>query len=314
MNAKALWCVGTNQAELRSASLGEGVLVESVFSGISRGTEKLVFEGRVPRSEFERMRTVGQEGEFSFPVKYGYCSVVKVIEGEHAGEYAFVLHPHQDYFRVNSERLYLLPDGLDPKRAVLAANMETALNIVWDSGVGAGDRIAVVGAGVVGLLVGYLISKLPGTEITMIDTNSSKAPIAKKLGLLLASKDNAPTDCDVVIDCSGEPAGLTSAIEMAGYEARVILASWHGDKTTSLNLGGPFHSKRLSLISSQVAGIAANKKPRWDHNRRMSKALELLADSALDALISGETSFDNIAAEYQAILNNPETLCHRISY
>jgi threonine dehydrogenase-like Zn-dependent dehydrogenase len=314
MNSTALWCTGSGQAELRDALLGEGVLVENLFSGISRGTEKLVFDGLVPKSEADRMRCFGQEGDFSFPVKFGYCSVGRVLEGELSGRNVFVLHPHQKQFRAPFEQLHVLPDGLSPEKAILAANMETALNISWDSQASAGDKIAVIGAGVIGLLAGYLLAKIPGSEVTVIDKNSNRAAIAKQLGLKFTNPEAAPVDCDVVIHTSASSDGLALAIDIAGFEAKIIEASWYGDREVVLSLGGAFHSQRLSLISSQVGSLPQTKKPRWDHNRRMTKALELLLDPELEVLISGESKFEDIATEYGGILHDPETLCHRIRY
>lgn len=314
MNSTALWCTGSGQTELRDALLGEGVLVENLFSGISRGTEKLVFDGLVPESEADRMRCFGQEGDFSFPVKFGYCSVGRVLEGELSGRNVFVLHPHQKQFRAPFEQLHALPDGLSPEKAILAANMETALNITWDSHANAGDKIAVIGAGVIGLLAGYLLAKIPGSDVTVIDKNSNRAAIAKQLGLKFTNPEVAPVGCDVVIHTSASSDGLALAIDIAGFEAKIIEASWYGDQDVVLSLGGAFHSQRLSLISSQVGSLPQAKKPRWDHKRRMTKALELLLDPELDVLISGESKFEDIATEYGGILHDPETLCHRIRY
>lgn len=312
MKPLALWCTGSNSAELRSAQLGEGTLIKTLFSGISRGTERLVFEGRVPVSENERMATPGQEGEFSFPVKYGYCAVGQVLEGEHAGREVFSLHPHQNSFR--SQVLHLLPAGLPAERAVLAANMETALNILWDSGASAGDRIGIIGAGVIGALVGYLAARLPGTEVTLIDLNSKRAGLAKTLGCDFATPDGAPAGCDVVIHTSASGEGLQLALTIAGQEARIVEASWFGTEDVHINLGGPFHSGRLQITASQVGKLPSAKLPRWDSSRRMQVALKLLADPTLDVLISGESRFEEVAETYGAILNDPDTLCHRIRY
>ncbi|MDR9363608.1 MAG: zinc-binding alcohol dehydrogenase [Microbacteriaceae bacterium] len=314
MDTLALWCIGDSKAELRQASVGEGVLVENVYSGISRGTERLVFEGQVPKSEFERMRCFGQQGDFSFPIKFGYCSVVKVLEGELAGKHAFTLYPHQQKFRTTTEKLHLLPDEVPAERAVLAANMETALNVTWDSQVSAGDKVVVIGAGVLGLLVGFLLAKMPATDVTVIDKNKNRASLAKKLQLKFADTENSPNDCDVVINTSASSAGLSQAIEIAGNQAKIIEASWYGTEEVSLPLGGAFHSRRLSLISSQVGQIPENKIARWDYQRRMSTALGLLNDPVLDVLISGESKFENLDQQYSEILHNPETLCHRVRY
>lgn len=314
LKSRALWSVGSNAAELRDGELGEGVLVETLFSGISRGTEKLVFEGRVPIGEQTRMRALAQEGDFSFPVKFGYCAVGKVLEGELSGREVFALHPHQDKFRMSENMLNLLPDGLPAERAILAANMETALNILWDSGASAGDRIAVIGVGVVGALIGNLAAQMPGSDVTLIDLNPARADLAKKLGCKFATPDSAPRECDVVINTSASEAGVSLALEIAGQEATIVEASWFGSGLVSIPLGGAFHSRRLRLVSSQVGSIPSHRVPRWNHRRRMSMALDLLQDSQLDVLISGESNFEDLPADYAAVLNNPDTLCHRIRY
>ena len=314
MNAMALWCTSEETAELRPGIEGDGVLVDTVFSGISRGTESLVFRGHIPPSEATRMRGPEQEGDFPFPVKYGYSAVGRVREGSLNGQLVFALHPHQDHFRLPEANLHPLPEDVPPERAVLAANMETALNILWDSQASAGDRIAVVGAGVVGSLVAYLAARLPGGDVTVVDSNSSRQRIADEFSCNFAGPEDAPEECDVVIHTSGTEAGLVSSLIMAGQEATVVEASWHGDRMVSLPLGADFHSKRLRLQSSQVGSIPPTRAARWDYSRRLSAALGLLADSRLDVLISGETEFAKLPAEYGTILSSPDTLCHRVRY
>lgn len=315
MTARALWCTGPGEARIRPACMGEGVLVEALYSAISRGTEGLVLHGHVPRSEHDRMRGPGMEGDFDFPVKYGYCSVGRVMEGALAGRLVFALFPHQTQYRLPETSLTLLPDGLPAGRAILAANMETALNIVWDSGASAGDRIAVIGAGVVGLLTGSLLAQLPGAEVTLVDVSPARAEIADALGVPCVLPEAAPENCDVVIHTSATEPGLATALASAGLNARVIEASWHGTRPVTVALGAGFHSLRLQLISSQVGHLPAARTPRWDHARRMAKALTLLRDDArLDRLISGETAFDALPDAYARILRAPDTLCHRIRY
>lgn len=314
MTSPALWFVAPRQAALRAGAEGTGVLVETLFSGISRGTERLVFEGRVPEAEAERMRAPLQEGAFPFPVKYGYAAVGRALEGTHAGRAVFALHPHQARFRCVEEMLSPLPGDLPPERAVLGANMETALNVLWDSGAGIGDRIAVIGAGTVGALAGYLASRLPGAEVTLVDVNPDRATLAATLGCAFAPPGRAPTECDVVIHATATPEGLASALACAGPEATVIEASWHGAGTTAVPLGGAYHSRRLCLKSSQVGHLPPARTPRWSHARRLAKALDLLRDPALDALITGETAFAALPDRYGEILADPATLCHRIYY
>lgn len=318
--ATSLWFEAKARCAVRTELLlprqdGE-LTVRALFSGISRGTEALVFNGLVPESEFERMRAPYQDGDMPFPVKYGYAAVGIVEDGpaEILGRAVFALHPHQDRFRIRADDARLLPEGLPAERAVLAANMETALNIVWDAGIMPGDRVAVYGAGVVGLLTAYIASHIAGTDTVVCDTSPARRPVAEALGLNFCAPADVPQNCDVLINASASPAALESALDHAGFEARIVEASWYGEKRAEIPLGRAFHARRLSIISSQVGAIAANRRARWDYTRRMSKALELLCDDRLDALISGETPFSSIADAYPGVLASPDTLCHRIRY
>jgi threonine dehydrogenase-like Zn-dependent dehydrogenase len=291
------------------------MLVRTLFSGISRGTETLVFTGKVPSSEYDRMRGPHMAGDFPFPVKYGYAAVGRVEEGPAPllGQPVFCLHPHQDRFLVDEGMVAVLPDGLPPERAVLAANMETALNIVWDAGILPGDRIAVFGAGVVGALVAFLASRIIGTEVILLDIDPSRAGLASALEIVFAETEPSGL-FDVLINASGSADALVTAVAHADQEARIVEASWYGDKVAPLPLGGAFHARRLSIVSSQVGSVPPARRARWSYARRMKKALDLLLDDRLDALISGETAFADLADAYPGILSDPGTLCHRIRY
>ena len=306
--ARALWYAKKGVAELRSAELpppqpGEA-RVRALFSGISRGTERLVFNGAIGQGEWERMRCPLQEGAFPFPVKYGYCATGVVEEGPARllGREVFCLHPHQDYFNAPVEALTPIPKGVPARRATLAANMQTALNALWDSGAGPGDRILVVGAGVVGLLVASLAAQLPGAEVTAIDPEGGREPIVKALGAEYARPEDAPGDADVVFHTSATSAGLDAAIKCAGFEGTIVEMSWYGDKPVSVSLGGAFHSRRLRLVSSQVGAVAPSRRPRWDHRRRSEAALRLLAPPALDALVAEAIAFEDAPRELPRIL------------
>ena len=290
------------------------VAVEALASGISRGTEALVFRGAVPASEAERMRCPFQAGAFPWPVKYGYAMVGRAVSGPLAGREVFALHPHQDRFLLPAAALVPLPEGLPAARAVLAPNMETALNIVWDAGAAPGDRIAVVGAGVVGALAAWLCARLPGAEVTLIDLNPDRAALAGALGCRFALPGDAPTGCDLAIHASASAAGLATALACLGPEATLVEASWYGDAAVPLALGGAFHSQRLRIIASQVGSLPPARRPRWSHRRRLDLALRLLAAPVLDSLVSGETAFADLPGRYGAILDDPATLCHRIRY
>lgn len=298
--ARALWYVARGRAELRPVDLaapadGE-VLVKTLWSAISRGTERLVFEGRISEPESERMRAPMQEGDFPFPVKYGYCAVGIVEEGPAPliGRAVFGLHPHQDRFVARADALVPVPEGVPPRRAVLAANMETALNALWDSGAGPGDRIVVVGAGVIGLLIAALAARLPGAAVTLVDIEPSRRALAHALGCAFRKPLDAPGEADIVFHASATAPGLACALACAGQEAVVVEASWYGDAVVTAPLGLDFHSRRLKLVSSQVGQVAPSRRPRWTHRRRLETALTLLADPRLDALITDEVAFETL--------------------
>ncbi len=293
------------------------VLVRALHSGVSRGTELLVYRGEVPASEFTRMRAPFQQGDFPAPVKYGYASVGVVLQGPAAlqGRPVFCLHPHQTLYAVPADAVHLLPDGVPPARAVLAANLETAVNALWDAAPRIGDRIAVVGAGVIGLLVGWLAARLPGCVVEVIDVQPARAAVAAALGVAFATPETAQRDADLVLHASGQPEGLVTALELAAFEARVIELSWYGRRAVSLPLGEAFHARRLQLRSSQVGQIAAAQRSRWSYRRRMALALSLLADPALDALITDSAPFAELPAVLARLAAGArETLCHRIDY
>ncbi len=320
-SARAFWTIGAGQGRIVTAEVpsvqGEGVLVRALFSGVSRGTEALVFRGEVPPSEHAAMRAPFQEGDFPFPVKYGYASVGRVEEGpaDLVGKAVFCLHPHQDLYRVPADAVTPLPDGVPPGRAVLAANMETAVNGVWDAAPGPGDRIVVVGAGVVGLLAAWLCRHTAGARVTAVDVNPAREPVARALGLDFATDAPADASADLVIHASGTAAGLRSALAAAGLEATVVELSWYGAGEVGLPLGQGFHSRRLTLKSSQVGRVPPSRAPRWDTRRRMALALALLREPALDALVSGESAFEDLPAVMATLARDPgDTLCHRIRY
>jgi threonine dehydrogenase-like Zn-dependent dehydrogenase len=316
MRAQALWYTAAGRTELRDEDIAApetgDVLVRARFGAISRGTEALVFAGRVPASEYERMRGPHMGGQFPFPVKYGYAVVGQV---ENTDRSVFALHPHQTRFTLPATALVDIPARVPPARAVLAANMETALNAVWDGAPGPADRIAVVGGGVVGALVAYLCARLPGTQVTLVDVDRSRESVANKLGAAFVVPQDAPRDCDLVFHASGNGAGLTTALTLAGQEARIIELSWYGTDEVSLPLGGAFHSRRLSLISSQVGHVAPSHRARWPHARRLAAALDLLADERLDALLAPPIKFAELPSQLPRILApGSGILCQPIDY
>ncbi len=252
--------------------------MRAVASGVSRGTESLVFSGQVPASQYRVMRCPFQEGEFPAPVKYGYAMTGVIEEGPPSleGRRVFCLHPHEDCFVVPEEAVLLVPDKVPDHRAVLAANMETALNAMWDAAPRLCDHIAVVGAGVVGCLAASLAAKLPGAQVELIDIDPRRAPLAESLSCRFASPERASADADIVIHASGSEAGLATALRLAGFEATVLELSWYGNRSIAAPLGEAFHSRRLTLRSSQVGHVAASRRARRNRHERLAAALELL--------------------------------------
>ena len=322
--SRQFWISAPGHGEIVRADLeprrNDDVLVRTVYSAISRGTESLVFRGEVPPSQYEAMRAPFQEGEFPGPVKYGYTSVGRVEEGPDStphdltGRLVFCLYPHQDLYCVPAAAVTPVPDAVPAERAVLAASMETAVNVLWDARPAAGDRIFVIGAGVVGLLVAWLCRQIPGACVTVVDTNPARESTARELGVPFLAAPPADANADLVVHASGQPEGLTSALALAGIEATIVEASWYGVRRVSVPLGEAFHSRRLTIKSSQVGRVAPERASRWNPRRRMKLALELLRDSRLDALITGESPFDDLPAVLAAVRRDPAVLCHRIRY
>jgi 2-desacetyl-2-hydroxyethyl bacteriochlorophyllide A dehydrogenase len=321
-HARAFWTLAPGRGAIEEESLPapgpDELLVETLYSGISRGSEALVFNGQVPPSQYEAMRAPFQAGDFPGPVKYGYASVGRIVAGPDAriGETVFCLHPHQDRFIVPGMAALPVPDGVPAARAVLAANMETAVNATWDTPPRTGDRIAVFGAGVVGGLIACLAAQTAGTRVTLIDPDPERAALAAALGVeFRAPGEREPAAHDLVFEASGAADALREALETAGNESTIAVVSWFGDRDVALPLGEAFHSRRLTLRSSQVGQVAPERAARWPHARRLALALELLADPALDALISAESDFDDLPATLTRLANEPSgVLCHRVRY
>jgi hypothetical protein len=326
--AQALWYVGAGRAEVREEKLGPlapgMVRVRALHGALSRGTEALILAGRVPESEFQRMRGPFMGGAFPFPVKYGYATVGRVEAGplQLGGQAVFALHPHQNLFDVPADAVVPLPDNVPPTRAVLAANMETALNAMWDAGVGSEQdtgtlaRIAIVGAGVVGSLVGFVINTLvPRVEVTLVDVDPSRAEIANAFGVNFATPGTAPTDCDLVVHASATAAGLATALTLAGDEATVLELSWYGAGDVPVPLGGAFHSRRLRLVSSQVGKVAPSHRKNWPPRARLELALALTAKPELEVLMAPAVAFHDLPARLPQILApGSGILCQRIDY
>ncbi|MFJ4002015.1 zinc-binding alcohol dehydrogenase [Streptomyces sp. NPDC090023] len=319
--ARAFWLSSPGHGELRDVTLPEPaedeVLVRARYSGVSRGTETLVFRGGVPASQHDVMRAPFQEGDFPAPVKYGYLSVGVVERGpdELIGRTVFCLHPHQSRYVVPVSAVTVVPEQVPAARAVLAGTVETAVNALWDAAPQLGDRISVVGGGMIGCSVAALLARFPGIRLQLVDADPARAETAKALGVDFATPDEATGERDLVIHASATEPGLTRALELLAPEGTVVELSWYGDRRITLPLGEAFHSRRLTLRGSQVGTVSPAARPGRGYAERMTLALELLADPALDALITGESGFDELP-ELMPRLTRGEipALCHRIRY
>jgi len=315
VTAQALWYVGPGRAHIQDEVLGAvapgKVRIRARHGAISRGTESLVAAGRVPPSEHQRMRAPFMAGTFPFPVKYGYATVGTL----QSGQTVFALHPHQTVFDVPADAAVPVPATVPASRAVLAANMETALNAVWDAGPGPFGKVVVVGAGVVGALTGFLCRILAAADVTLVDINPARARVAAALGLPFALPDRAPDECDLVFHASASSAGLATALGLARDEATIIELSWYGDTPVSVPLGGAFHSRRLKLIASQVGKVAPSHRREWTHRRRLEHAIGLLADDRLDVLLEPAIPFADLPERLPSVLApGSSTLCQAIDY
>ncbi|MFG2008835.1 zinc-binding alcohol dehydrogenase [Micromonospora sp. NPDC048868] len=319
--ARAFWLRTPGEGEIRSAPLADPgpdeVLVRSRYSGVSRGTETLVFAGRVPADQHAAMRAPFQEGDFPAPVKYGYLNVGVVERGpdELRGRTVFCLHPHQTAYVVPAGAVVPVPDAVPPARAVLAGTVETAVNALWDAAPLVGDRVSVVGGGMVGCCVAALLARFPGVRVELVDTDPARATVAAALGVGFAPPEEAASGRDLVVHASATAAGLQRSLELLRPEGTVVELSWYGDRTVALALGGAFHSGRLSVRGSQVGAVAPARRGSRSFADRLGLALELLADPAFDALLTGESRFaelPDVLARLTA--GSLPALCHLITY
>jgi threonine dehydrogenase-like Zn-dependent dehydrogenase len=322
---RAFWLVEPGRGEIRPVRLPEPgpdeVLVRTLYSGVSRGTETLVFRGEVPASQWDAMRAPHQEGDFPAPVKYGYLNVGVVEQGpaDLVGRTVFCLHPHQTAYVVPATAVVVVPDDVPPERAVLAGTVETAVNALWDAAPLVGDRVAVVGAGMVGCSVALLVGRFPGVEVTLVDVDPTRADVAHSLGVGFARPDDREHlplgDCDLVVHASATSAGLQTSLDLLRPEGTVIELSWYGDSTVQLSLGGTFHSGRLGIRASQVGSVAPARRARYTYSQRLALAIDLLRDPAFDALITGRSPFDDLPEVLAGLANGSRSaICHSITY
>jgi len=320
-DAHAFWLRGPGRGEIRPVALPEpesgDVVVRTVRSGVSRGTETLVFRGGVPPSQYAAMRAPFQEGDFPGPVKYGYLNVGTVEDGpaDLRGRTVFCLYPHQTAYVVPAGAVTVVPDDVPPGRAVLAGTVETAVNALWDAAPLVGDRVAVVGAGMVGCCVARLLARFPGVEVTLVDVDESRTEVATALGAAFARPDDATGGCDLVVHTSATAAGLQRSLDLLAPEGTVIDLSWYGDTEVRLSLGGAFHARRLGIRASQVGTVSPARSGRRTTADRLALALDLLRDPAFDVVVTGESPFEELPAVMTRLAERSlPALCHTIIY
>ncbi|MGW0337436.1 zinc-dependent alcohol dehydrogenase [Streptomyces sp. NPDC003011] len=319
--ARAFWLSSPGHGAIRDMALPDPaedeVVVRSLYSGVSRGTETLVFRGGVPESQYAAMRAPFQEGDFPGPVKYGYLNVGLVEEGPRdlVGRTVFCLYPHQTRYVVPVSAVTAVPANVPAGRAVLAGTVETAVNALWDAAPLVGDRIAVVGGGMVGSSVAALLARFPGVRVQLVDADPARAATARALGVDFASPEDALGGCDLVVHASATEQGLARALELLRAEGTVLELSWYGDRRVSLPLGEAFHSRRLVVRSSQVGAVSPARRSSRTYADRLALALDLLADPALDALVTGESPFEQLPDVLPRLASGEiPALCHRVRY
>ncbi|WFE30845.1 zinc-binding alcohol dehydrogenase [Solwaraspora sp. WMMD791] len=317
----AFWLRAPGDGEIRPVEVGPPgpgeVLVRTLFSGLSRGTETLVFRGEVPPSQYAVMRAPYQEGDFPAPVKYGYLNVGRVEQGPATlvGRTVFCLYPHQTRYVVPADAVTVVPETVPARRAVLAGTVETAVNALWDAAPLLGDRIAVVGAGMVGATVAALAAGFPGVRVELVDVDPDRARVAAALGVGFAHPDTATGDCDLVLHASATAAGLARSLELLAVEGTVVDLSWYGDRPITVPLGEHFHSRRLTVRSSQVGLVSPARRDRRGYAGRLAVALDLLADDRFDALLTGESDFADLPRVLSRLAAGElPASCHVIRY
>ncbi|MBU8864788.1 zinc-dependent alcohol dehydrogenase [Paenarthrobacter aromaticivorans] len=318
--AQAYWVTGSGHGELRPEAIPtpgpQEALVRTLYSGVSRGTERVVHEGRVPARVAERMHAPHQEGDFPGPVKYGYLSVGVVEQGPDTwiGKTVFSLHPHQDFYVVPTNQLTAIPEDVPARRAVLTGIVEVAINALWEAGPRLGDRVAVVGGGLVGGVLATILRKYPLGRLQLVDADAEKRNLAEKLNINFALPDEAENDCDIVFHCSASNEGLKLSLQLAGDDSDVIELSWFADKEVTLPLGEDFHARRLTIRSSQVGAVALPRRHRRTNAQRLQLAAATLKDPVFDTFLSSECQFQNLPTSLVKLFEKPGGFCHVVAY
>jgi threonine dehydrogenase-like Zn-dependent dehydrogenase len=290
---KALWHLSRSKSVLQQDELPllHNTIVQSLYSLISAGTEKLVAKGFVPEKLHGTMTVPYMQGTLGLPVKYGYSLTGKIVESEVFEKDALVhiMHPHQDIICVDAKHCMLIPDYIPVKRATLVANMETVINAIWDADLQKGTSVLVAGYGTIGALLARICKTQFDCNVYLIEKNENRAILLERHGYRLATENDILYD--VAFNCTANETALQYCIDHVGEEGSVIELSWYGDKKVSLSLGESFHTMRKKIISSQVSSIPKAKRASWNYENRKQLAFSYLNDAFFDELITNEIPF-----------------------
>jgi NADPH:quinone reductase-like Zn-dependent oxidoreductase len=319
MKAKELWFNSPGKVGFKLVNVddpkNDEVLVKAVCSLISSGTERLVSGGNIPAKIYDQMKVPYMQGDFSFPFTYGYSLVGEIFKGKKSlpGKYVHLLHPHKEIALVKMNDVYILPEGFNLQTATLASNMETAVNAVWDSGVSIGDKVIIVGFGIIGALIAGVLKSMKHIHISIHESNPERASIARKLGFEVPGEIQN-NYFDIAFNTSASEHGLQVCIDSVGFEGKVTELSWYGEGKVNINLGGDFHSMRKVIIASQVSSIPAQMTGRWDFSRRKKLVFEILKDDYYSLLPMLDLPFLQCESLYENKLQVNKYLGVRIKY
>lgn len=321
LSAESFWIRKKNNSFIKKHSISipqnNEVLVKTIYSGISYGTEKIVYSGNVPKSQRSLMRCPYQEGEFGSNVKYGYMNVGKVMNGPSklVNRYVYTLYPHQTQYVLPLEELTFIPKLIPIKRCLLTANMETAINAMWDTLPTCGDKILIIGAGIVGFLMAYILMTIIGIEILLIDTDKEKSKIAKIFGIKFSCSIPKSYNANIIYECSGNPSVIDILSSHVNDETVICIMSWYGNSVSNINFGNEFFSKRTKILFSQVAKVSHNRDKYWNNKKRKDLAISLLNDDKLDNLIEKDMiSFHDLPEFFSNTARHNKFFCKVIDY
>lgn len=309
-----------SQVEIREVPIGEipedMVLVATQISAISSGTEKLVFTGRVPKDmSADTTLPALSSQDFNYPFKYGYSCVGTIVETgkkidkNWEGKRVFAFTPHASHFLASPVDLVAIPDSINYDDCVFLASMETAVNLVLDGKPLIGEEVITIGQGVIGIFVTALLSQFPIKNLTCTDLHASRLQRSLDWGaqsVFLDSEISDYPDADLVFELSGSPDGLQLALNCCGFDSRIVIGSWYGEKQVNLQLGGNFHRDRIRILSSQVSTIASEYAGRWDKDRRLQLALQMIKHLKPSRLISHRFDINNAQQAYEQLVNDPQ--------